>query len=282
MIDSKYIQLKTAEGTNVTPVAASSYLTLAVPDKGPTFSDVRLHLQIRCSTAALTYDNASIAIDTATNATGVSIFDGIQWINVDTNGISSDYKNCKVLVNTLSINPDALIYYSWYYLTDNGITVHITPWESTRLTAMSGVPKHSELQHRDLSDQHPISAITGLEERLTRSYNEVSVMRDADLADVKPVSGKIITFIGYSTGDLDGEVVYRYKDSQGNFGNLGGSSANKGISAELVNGNLIITTDDVVALNYEDLTVIEDGDDYTLQSTASRVEDEMWILGEAI
>lgn len=36
----------------------------------------------------------------------------------------------------------------------------------------SGVSDHRKLNHRDAEDQHPISAITGLEEELNKKYEK--------------------------------------------------------------------------------------------------------------
>lgn len=259
MSDFTYIKLKNQSGLTCVPFTSARYLTIALPELPPAYQDTTLHLQVRWS-----LDNISDPLDT-TNVfdTGVSadnrvrLFTGSTWLDMPEYGYSQTYANCRVLFDAKGIDPDSYIYYSWYYV-DDGITIHITPWASTKLTATSGIPKHSELQDRNKPNQHTIESITGLSEALanagaiSRDYQQVTIKEDSDMNDVHVDEGKIITFVGYSTGSVGGMVCMRYKDSFGNFNNL-----TPGIQATLDGDKLII--DDNQSANDISNATVSDG-----------------------
>ena len=259
MSDLRYIQLKNNAGDNFYPViptdntpvsggykpitsgavdaSRTKYLTLSVPD-----IDKSLHLNIRYTDSYSSVSAATDIIDTlsADDANKVALFSDTEWVNVTTDGIQHDYANKRIIVDLAELDSTYVIYYSWYYLNIETLEkVYVEPWVSTRLTATASVPKHSELQDRNIANAHTIDSITGLREALANTvkndYQEVSIKTDAEMADVVVSPGKIITFVGYSTGEITGAVVMRFKDGEGNFGTLA-----PGLSANLSNGNLTI------------------------------------------
>jgi hypothetical protein len=215
----------------------TKYLTLSVPD-----IDKSLHLNIRYTDGYSSVSAATDIIDTlsADSATKVALFSDTDWVNVTTDGIPHNYANKRIIVDLSNLDSTYVIYYSWYYLNIETLEkVYVEPWVSTRLTATASVPKHSELQDRNIANAHTIDSITGLREALANTakndYQEVAIKTDAEMADVVVSPGKIITFVGYSTGEVTGAVVMRFKDGEGNFGTLA-----PGLSANLSNGNLTI------------------------------------------
>jgi hypothetical protein len=243
MSDYTYIRLTKQDGTPCIVESAAGYLAMALPSLGEAYQDTKLHLQIRWSSDNVSTPlEATKTLDTGASdddASKVTLFDGNTWLNMPEHGFTQAYAGCRVLVNTKTINPDSLLYYSWYYVLD-GITIHVTPWVSTRLTATSGIPKHSELQDRNAADQHSISAISGLQEALSKDYQEVSIHTDAEMQDITVSAGKILTFVGYSTGSTDGRVVMRYKTANGVFGTLAPECTGGG----QVDSDLQITVED--------------------------------------
>lgn len=247
MSDFTYIKLKNQSGGSCIPFTTARYLTIALPELPPAYQDTTLHLQVRWS-----LDNISDPLDTTSKFdTGESIdnrvrlFTGSTWLDMPEYGYPQTYANCRVLFDAKGIDPDSYIYYSWYYV-DDGITVHITPWASTKLTATSGIPKHSELQDRDKPNQHTIESITGLTEALantgavSRDYQQVCIKTDEDMLDIAVDDGKIITFVGYTTGRTDGAICMRYKTADNTFGTLVGD-----VHADITNGDLIINNEPV-------------------------------------
>lgn len=215
----------------------TKHLTLSVPD-----STRPLYLNIRYTTDYSSVSQATDIIDTlsASSADKVVLFNDTEWHNASVNGISNDYANKRVIVDLAELDSTYVIYYSWYYLDLVTLEkIYVEPWVSTRLTATTSVPKHSELQDRYTPNAHTIDSITGLREALANvahnDYQEVTIKTDAEMADINVSPGKIITFVGYSTGEVTGAVVMRFKDSEGNFGTLA-----PGLSANLSNDNLII------------------------------------------
>jgi hypothetical protein len=281
MSDYTYIRLTKQDGTPCMVESAAGYLTVALPSLGEAYQDTKLHLQIRWSSDNVSTPlEATNTLDTGasdTDAAKVTLFDGNTWLNIPEHGFTQAYAGCRVLVNTKAINPDSLLYYSWYYVLD-GVTIHVTPWVSTRLTATSGIPKHSELQDRDAANQHSISAITGLQEALSKDYQEVSIHTDAEMQDITVSTGKILTFVGYSTGGTDGCVVMRYKNANGVFGTL-----TPGITATLQGDNLVI--EDEATSNGQggsDLNITVEDNILNITGTAANVTDSILnITGNA-
>ena len=236
MSEIKYINFKNSNGTTCMPFSAARYLTIALPELSPEYQENSLHLQIRWALDIVSDPlQASDFVDTGIDATTrVSLFTGNSWINMPEHGFPQEYANCRVLVDAKDIDPYSFIYYSWYYVCD-GVTVHITPWASTKLTATAGIPKHSELQDKNAPDQHPITAITGLQDILSRDYQELAAKTDASMSNVTVPQGKIIIFVGYHDGTVNGELCMRYKTSSGLFGTLTGN-----IHAGLEDDDLII------------------------------------------
>ena len=269
MSDYTYIKLTKQDGTPCIVASAASYLTLALPSLGNAYQDTTLHLQIRWSS-----DNVADPLGTTnvldTGATDVNLnkvilFTGSTWISMPEHGFAQSLAGCRVLVDTKGINPDSFLYYSWYYVAD-GISVHVTPWVSTKLTATAGIPKHSELQDRNSTDQHTISAITGLSEALSKDYHEARVYTDNEMTDM-PLPGRVITFVGYSNGTSTGAVVMRYKTYNGTYGNL-----TPGITATLEDDNLVI--EDEVTAGEGGGNVIVDVVDNVLYLTSSNINVE--------
>jgi hypothetical protein len=158
------------------------------------------------------------------------------------------------------MNSTYTIYYSWYYININTLEkVYVEPWVSTKLTATSGIPKHSELQDRNIPDAHSIESITGLTDALNRKYQEVEILTDDQMADVEVAEGKIITFVGYSNGTASGALVMRYKDANGNFGSLV-----PGITATLTGTNLSLATGNATNVA-EDLDIYVTNDTLTVE-----------------
>jgi hypothetical protein len=236
MSDIKYINLKNSNGTACVPFSAARYLTIALPQLSPEYQENSLHLQIRWALDIVSDPlQASDFIDTGIDATQrISLFTGSSWISMSEHGFTQDYANCRVMIDTKGIDPFAFLYYSWYYV-QNGVTIHITPWASTKLTATAGIPKHSELQDRNATDQHTISAITGLQDILSRDYREIEAKTDASMSNATVPQGKIIIFVGYHDGTANGELCMRYKTASGIFGTLTGN-----IHAGLEDDDLII------------------------------------------
>jgi hypothetical protein len=268
MSDIRYIQLKTQDGTSCIPFSVARYLTIALPELSPDYQETTLHLQVRWSLDIISEPlEASDYFDTGArdaDRSRLRLFTGNTWILMDSSGFPQTYANCRVIFDTKDIDPDSFIYYSWYYVT-NGLAVHVTPWASTKLTATTGIVKHSELQDRARPNQHPIEAITGLSEALSRDYQEVCIKTDADMESIPVSSGKIITFVGYSTGAVGGTVVMRYKTYEGVFGTL-----TPGISASLEDDNL--TLDDGGS-NTPDVGV---------EVAATVTESNMFLQGNAV
>lgn len=292
MSDYTYIKLTKQDGTPCFLNSVAKYLTLSLPSLGEAYQDTTLHLQIRWSS-----DNVSTPLEATgildtgasdSDALKVTLFNGETWISFPEHGFTQATAGCRILVETNGINPDALLYYSWYYV-EAGVSVYVTPWVSTRLTATAGIPKHSELQDRDSVNQHPISAITGLAEILSKDYQEVSIHTDAEMQDVVVATGKLITFVGYSTGDIGGCIVMRYKTADGVFGNL-----TPGITATLKDDNLVLedeATEDAVdstlsitvennILNITGTTANVSTYSLNINGKSTDVIDNSWEIGE--
>lgn len=253
----------------------TKYLTLSVPD-----IDKSLHLNIRYTDGYSSVSAATDIIDTlsADSATKVALFSDTEWVNVTTDGIQHDYANKRIIVDLAELDSTYVIYYSWYYLNIETLEkVYVEPWVSTRLTATASVPKHSELQDRNIVNAHTIDSITGLREALEsagsvttpRDYNEVTVKTDEEMTEVPVTAGKIITFVGYSDGTTSGTITMRYKDANGNFGNLSPK-----LSASLENGDLNIGMDD--ESNVFDAMTVEES---TLIADEAKVEGTTLIIG---
>lgn len=290
MSDLRYIQLKNNAGDNFYPViptdntpvsggykpitsgavdaSRTKYLTLSVPD-----IDKSLHLNIRYTDGYSSVSAATDIIDTlsADDVTKVTLFSDTEWVNVTTDGIQHAYANKRIIVDLSSLDSTYVIYYSWYYLNiDTLEKVYVEPWVSTRLTATTSVPKHSELQDRNIVNAHTIDSITGLREALNKDYQEVHIKTDAEMTNVYPAQGKVITFIGYSTGEAGGSIVTRYKDYNGNYGNL-----SPAISASLIGDNLVVNTGSTTTVD-PFATMWVDGE--TLVADNARVEDETLVI----
>jgi hypothetical protein len=272
MSDYTYIRLTKVDGSPCMVESVAGYLTIALPSLGAAYQDTKLHLQIRWSSDNVSTPLEAVnTLDTGASddaASKVTLFDGNTWLSMPEHGFNQDYAGCRVLVNTKSINPDSLLYYSWYYV-ENGITIHVTPWVSTRLTATAGIPKHSELQDRYSADQHSISSITGLQEALSKDYQEVSIHTDTEMQDIAVSTGKILTFVGYSTGEPNGCVVMRYKTADGTFGTL-----TPGITATLQEDNLIIedqVTESGESGDTADLEIYVEDDILNITGTSANV-----------
>ena len=276
MSDYTYIKPTRQDGKACFIHGIAKHLILSLPFLGAAYEDITLHLQLRWSSDNVATPLEAVnSIDTGASdedALNVQLFTGNTWISMPEHGFPQEYQGCRVLVKTINIDPEAYLYYSWYYVQD-GVTIHVTPWVSTTLTSTSGVPKHSELQDCLSADQHPISAITGLSEALSKDYHEVSAHTDAEMADIRVSSGKIMTFVGYSNGDTDGVIVMRYKTASGVFGTL-----SPGISASLDGDNL--TLEDAVTGDTPDFSVIIDVVDGVLEfsSTIASVNEDANVL----
>lgn len=261
MSDYTYIKPTRQDGKACFIHGIAKHLILSLPFLGAAYEDITLHLQLRWSSDNVATPLEAVnSLDTGASdedALNVQLFTGNTWISMPEHGFPQEYQGCRVLVKTINIDPEAYLYYSWYYVQD-GVTIHVTPWVSTTLTSTSGVPKHSELQDRLSADQHPISAITGLSEALSKDYHEVSAHTDAEMADIFVTAGKMITFVGYSNGTISGSVVMRYKTSEGVFGTL-----TPGISAVLDNDNL--TLGDSGAVVPPDLSIVVNVNSGTLE-----------------
>lgn len=293
MSDYTYIKLTKQDGTPCIVASVASYLTLALPSLGNAYQDTALHLQIRWSS-----DNVADPLGTTNvldtgasdiNLNKVILFTGSTWISMPEHGFAQSLAGCRVLVDTKGINPDSFLYYSWYYVAD-GISVHVTPWVSTKLTATAGIPKHSELQDKDAPDQHPISAITGLQDILkninTNDYQEVPVRTDAEMSTVTVGEGKVITFVGYSNGLTTGSIVMRYKNSSGEFGTLAPK-----LDATLDDDNLILDDNNVqsgdvntniseTSLTLDGVGVDVDESNLVLNNTAFDVDGTNLVISE--
>lgn len=291
MSDFKYIQMTNKAGEQVYPVfptdrtpvsgglkpitsgavdaIRTQHLTLAVP----TASDKVLYLAVFYSEGFASIANSTEHIDTldTNDLDKVKIFNNTEWVSCPSSGISQAFENKRVMVDLSGIPTTSTIYYSWYYLDSTSFNaVYVEPWVSTKLTATTSVPKHSELQDRNVRNAHSIDAISGLREELNKDYQEVSVKTDADMANVYPAEGKVITFIGYSTGTIGGSIVTRYKDSIGNYGNL-----SPAITSTLIGDNLMINTGSTPTVDPFDNMWVE-GE--TLVTTTARLEDETLII----
>ena len=287
MSDFKYIQITNKAGEQVYPVfptdrtpvsgglkpitsgavdaIRTQHLTLAVP----TASDKVLYLAVFYSEGFASIATSTEHIDTldTNDLDKVKIFNNTEWVSCPSSGISKEFENKRVMVDLSGIPTTSTIYYSWYYLDSPFNAVYVEPWVSTKLTATTSVPKHSELQDRNVRNAHSIDSISGLREELNKDYQEVSVKTDADMIDVYPAEGKVITFIGYSTGNAGGVIVTRYKDHNGNYGNLYAST-----SISFNDGNLDINTGNTNPFD----TMWVEGE--TLVTTTARLEDETLII----
>lgn len=56
------------------------------------------------------------------------------------------------------------------------------------------------------------------------------IFADAAFSAAVVPAGSRLVFLGYDTGSVGGNVVTRYKDSDGNFGTLAGASSGGGMS----------------------------------------------------
>jgi hypothetical protein len=286
-----YIQLKNEAGnklypvipTDRTPVSGglrpitsgavdairTQHLTLAVP----TASDKALYLAVNYSEGFASINASTEHIDTldTNDLAKVKIFNDTEWVDCPSSGISQVFENKRVMVDLSGIPTTSTIYYSWYYLDSTSFNaVYVEPWVSTKLTATTSVPKHSELQDRNTDNAHSIDSITGLRDALNKDYQEVSIKTDAEMANVYPAQGKVITFIGYSTGEAGGSIVTRYKDYNGNYGNLAPA-----ISASLIGDNLVVNTGSTTTVDpFASMWV--DGE--TLVADNARVEDETLVI----
>lgn len=216
MSDIKYIKLKAADGTPCVIPSAARYLTISLPQLSEPYRNETLHLQVNYTLANGDSGQLDTGLRDADRAL-VSAFDGSTWNTMPEGGFSQTKDNPGVMVDLGNADSDHYITYTWYYV-QQGIMIHVTPAASTKLTATAGIPKHSELQDREETDQHPIKAITGLEEALTTEYRIFDIKTDEDMLDVEVAPGKVATFIGYNE---KGKLVLRYKTSDGTFGTIG-------------------------------------------------------------
>lgn len=271
MSEIKYIKLKAADGTPCVIPSAARYLTISLPQLSEPYRNETLHLQVNYTLANGDSGQLDTGLRDADRAL-VSAFDGSMWNTMPEGGFSQTKDNPRVMVDLGTADSDHYITYTWYYV-HQGILIHVTPAASTKLTATAGIPKHSELQDREEADQHPIKAITGLEDVLNRDYQEVRIKTDAEMQNIPVAPGKIITFVGYSDGTATSSVVMRYKTTQGIFGTL-----TPAITGSLEDDNLIIDDSSTQIENTTQTDVV--GDTLVVEGTDAAVIDDYVDLGD--
>ena len=74
--------------------------------------------------------------------------------------------------------------------------------------SVGGTRNHNVLRNRDLPNQHPISAITGLQEALANVKNKIKTTAEwnADITFI-PQAGELIIYSDYAQEEIDGRVV---------------------------------------------------------------------------
>ena len=81
------------------------------------------------------------------------------------------------------------------------MNIHSQDGVGMNINTGGGTKDHSKLKNRDLADQHPISAITGLEEALK------NVSKQIYIGDTEPTDSNILIWIDTSTSPTPPPII---------------------------------------------------------------------------